>query len=105
MVQYAGTLICIVSADVTLTRSEVKVKVRGLLKFRKLHFSRSISSLAIDLLRHLAAAGMTVIPFWGYFYIPSHCRIKIRIVLYPSVEMGDFLVLSFISASTLMKPA
>jgi len=27
-----------------MTRSKVKVKVTGLLKFRKLHFSKSISS-------------------------------------------------------------
>jgi len=42
MVGHAGSPTGIVHADVTLTRS--KVKVTGLLKFRKLHFSRSVSS-------------------------------------------------------------
>jgi len=40
----AGSPTRIVHVDMTLTRSKVKVKVTGLLKFRKLHFSRSISS-------------------------------------------------------------
>jgi len=35
---------CIVHVDVILTRSKVKVKVTGLMKFQKLHFSTSISS-------------------------------------------------------------
>ena len=42
MVGYAGSTIRIVHADVALTRS--KAKVTGLLKLRKLHFSRSVSS-------------------------------------------------------------
>jgi len=37
----------IVHADMTLIWSKVKVKVTGLLKFRKLHFSRSISSAVL----------------------------------------------------------
>ena len=42
MVGHTGSPTRIVYADVTLTRS--KVKVKELLKFRKLQFSRSISS-------------------------------------------------------------
>jgi len=42
MVLYASSLICVVHADMTLTRS--KVKVTGLQKFRKLHFSKSVSA-------------------------------------------------------------
>jgi len=42
VVEHAGSPTRIVHVDVTLTRS--KFKVTGLLKFRKLHFSRSISS-------------------------------------------------------------
>jgi len=42
MVRQVGSSICIVHADMTLTRC--KVKVTGLLNFRKLHFSRSIPS-------------------------------------------------------------
>jgi len=42
MVRYACRPICIVHADMMLTGS--KVKVTELLKFRKLHFSMSISS-------------------------------------------------------------
>jgi len=44
MVVHAGSPTPIVHVDVTLTRCKFKVKVTGLLKFRKLHFSRSISS-------------------------------------------------------------
>jgi len=46
MVGQAGSPTRIVHAYVTLIQSEVKVKVKvtGLLKFRKLHFSTSISS-------------------------------------------------------------
>jgi len=36
MVRHAGSTTGIVHADVTLTRSKVKVKVTGLLNFRKL---------------------------------------------------------------------
>jgi len=44
-VTWSGTLVAVhVQADVTLDRSKVKVKVTGLLKFQKSHFSRSISS-------------------------------------------------------------
>jgi len=43
MVRHAGSPICIAYTDVTLTWSEVKVKVTDL-KFRKLHFSMSTSS-------------------------------------------------------------
>jgi len=43
-VGHADSTTCIVHADVTLTRSKVKVKVMGLLKFWKLHCSRCISS-------------------------------------------------------------
>jgi len=67
MVGCAGSLVCIVRADMTLTRSKVNGKVTGLLDFRKLHFSRSIFNLTIDLLRHLAAAAMTVSSFPGLF--------------------------------------
>ena len=45
--KWLGTLVVlqyVLHADMTLTRSNVKVKVTGLLKFRKLHYSRSISS-------------------------------------------------------------
>jgi len=42
MVGPTGSPTRIVHVDMTLTRSNVKVT--GLLKFRKLHFSRSISS-------------------------------------------------------------
>ena len=42
MVRHAGSPVCIAHADMTLTWS--KVKVTDLLKFRKLHFSASISS-------------------------------------------------------------
>jgi len=31
-----------------MTRSKVKVKVTGILKFRKLHFSKSISSIVYN---------------------------------------------------------
>ena len=46
MVWHAGSPTGIVHADLTLTRSMVKVKIKvtELLKFRKLHFCRSISS-------------------------------------------------------------
>ena len=44
MVGHAASPTCIVHVDMTLTRSKIKVKVTGLLKFRKLHFSRSIYS-------------------------------------------------------------
>jgi len=44
MVGHAGCHTCIVHVDVTLTGSKVKVKVMGLIKFQKLHFSVSISS-------------------------------------------------------------
>jgi len=43
-VGHAGSPTFIVHADVTLTRSMVKVKVTELLDFQKLHFSRSICS-------------------------------------------------------------
>jgi len=43
-VHCAGSPICIAHAGMTLTWSKVKVKVTGLLKFRKWHFSTSISS-------------------------------------------------------------
>ena len=46
MFGHAGSPIGIVHADMTLTRCKVKVKVTGLLKFRKLHFSRSISAIS-----------------------------------------------------------
>jgi len=42
MVRRAASPIRIVHVDMTLTRSKVKVKVKRLLKFRKLHFSRSL---------------------------------------------------------------
>jgi len=41
----AGSPICIVHVDMTLTGS--KVNVTGLVKFQKLHFSRSISSATL----------------------------------------------------------
>jgi len=44
MVGYAGSPICAARADVTLTQSNIKVIVTGLLNFRKLHFPKSISS-------------------------------------------------------------
>ena len=44
MVGHAGNSTGIVHAHVTLTPSKVKVKVTELVKLRKLHFSRSISS-------------------------------------------------------------
>jgi len=44
MVGHAASPTCIVHVDMTLTRSKIKVKVTGLRKFRKLHFSRSIYS-------------------------------------------------------------
>ena len=44
MVGNAGSPICIVHADMTLTWSKVKVKVTDLLKFHKFCFSTSISS-------------------------------------------------------------
>jgi len=47
MVGFTGSPVRIVYANVTLTRSKLKVKVTELLKFRKLHFcmfSRPISS-------------------------------------------------------------
>ena len=47
MVGRAGSPTGTVHADMTLTRSKVKVKVTGLLKFRKLHFSRSISAILV----------------------------------------------------------
>ena len=79
MVWYAGSLICIVRADMILIQSKVKVKVRELLKFPKLHFCKSISSHTIDLRRYLPAAAMTVSPLRGYFlqagyssWHPSH---------------------------------
>jgi len=43
MVGHAGSLTRIMHANMILTRSKVKVKLTELLKFRKLHFSRSIS--------------------------------------------------------------
>ena len=42
LVDFFGSPICTAHADMTLTRS--KVKVTGLLNFRKLHFTRSLSS-------------------------------------------------------------
>jgi len=44
MVGHAGSPTSIVHVDMTPTRSKVKVKVTVHLIFRKLHFSRSISS-------------------------------------------------------------
>jgi len=44
VVGYAGSPICAACADMTLTRSNIKVMVTGLLNFRKLHFPKSISS-------------------------------------------------------------
>jgi len=54
MVRQVGSPTCIVHADVTLTRSKVKVKVKvtGLLNFRKL-------------LKSCMLAAMTVRPFAG----------------------------------------
>jgi len=43
MVEYAGSLVCTVPADMTLTC--FKVKVTGLLQFRKLHSSMSPSAI------------------------------------------------------------
>ena len=50
MVGQAGSPTRIVHAYVTLIQSEVKVKVKvtGLLKFRKLHFSTSTSSAILE---------------------------------------------------------
>jgi len=47
MVLYGGSPICAVHADMTLTRSKVKVKVTGLQKFRKLRLRKSISSASM----------------------------------------------------------
>jgi len=47
MVQCAGSPICVAHADMTFTRSKVKVKVTGLLNVQKLHFSKSISSASL----------------------------------------------------------
>jgi len=47
MVGHAGSPTCTVHVDMTLNRCKVKVKVTGLLNsenWRKLYFSRSISS-------------------------------------------------------------
>ena len=44
MVGFAGSPICIVHVDLTLTGSKVKIKVIELLKFQRLYFSRSVSS-------------------------------------------------------------
>jgi len=44
MVGQVGSPISIAHTDVTLTWSNVKVKVTDFLKFRKLHFSTSTSS-------------------------------------------------------------
>jgi len=52
MVGFTGSPVRIVYANVTLTRSKLKVKVTELLKFRKLHFcmfSRPISSAILRL--------------------------------------------------------
>ena len=51
MVRQAGSPARTVHVDVTLTRSKVKVKITGLLKFRKmpkLHFPRSIFSVILS---------------------------------------------------------
>jgi len=53
MVGRAGSPTGIVHADVTLTRSKVKVKVTGLLNFRQLAKPRML-------------AAMTVSPFCGF---------------------------------------
>jgi len=45
MVRNAGSPTSIIHADMTLT--QFKVKVTGLLKFGKLHFSRSISCVML----------------------------------------------------------
>ena len=44
MLGHGGSSVCIVHVDMTLTQSKVNIKVTGLLKFHKLHFSMSISS-------------------------------------------------------------
>ena len=47
VVGHAGSPTCTVYVDLTLIRSKVKVKVTGLLNFRKLQFSRSISTILV----------------------------------------------------------
>jgi len=51
MVGHAGSTTGIVHADVTLTRSKVKVKVTGLLHFRKLAKSCMLVAMTVSPLR------------------------------------------------------
>jgi len=51
MVGHAGSTTGIVHADVTLTRSKVKVKVTGLLQFRKLAKPCMLVAMTVSPLR------------------------------------------------------
>ena len=63
MIVNAGRPQQAVHGGMTLTPSKIEVKVRGHMKLAKLQIS-----LRIDLLRHLAAAAMTVSRLPGLFF-------------------------------------
>jgi len=58
MVKHAGSSTRIVHADVTLTRSKVKVKVTGLLNFRKLAKPCMLAAMTVSPLAGLSGFGI-----------------------------------------------
>ena len=70
MIVHAGSTTGIVHADMTLTRSKVKVKVTGLLNFRKLAKPCMLAAMVVSPL-----AGFLVL----YLY-PNYKSVKNRIV-------------------------
>jgi len=65
MVGRAGSPTGTVHADMTLTRSKVKVKVTGLLNFRKLAKACKLATMTISPLSGLSGCPLS------FFYFPS----------------------------------
>ena len=60
MVRHAGSTTGIVHADVTLTQSKVKVKITGLLNFRKLAKPCTLAAMTVGPLAGLSGWPMSI---------------------------------------------